>query len=73
MRGEIIFVCLTPPAMIAGSKYVQAAMCEDDTIHFEICMDDNGGYKIISKDGLDLQTVVNYMTSYMALGELPVL
>ena len=70
-RGEISFVCLTPPEMIDGSKYVQAAMCEDGTIHFEICMDKNGGFDIIAQDGINLPTAVRYMTSYMALRQLP--
>ena len=70
-RGEISFVCLTPAEMIYGSKFVQAAMCEDGTIHFEVCMDKEGGYYIKSQDGLDLTTAVRYMTAYLAYGALP--
>ena len=44
---------------------------EDGTIHFEICMDKEGGYYIKSQDGLDLTTAVRYMTAYLAFGALP--
>ena len=70
-KGEISFVCLTPAEMIEGSRFAQAAMCEDGTIHFEVCMDKQGGYEILSRDGLDLTTAVHWMTSYLALKELP--
>jgi hypothetical protein len=71
ISGEISFVCLTPAEMIEGSRFVQAAMCEDGTIHFEVCMDKQGGYEILSRDGLDLTTAVQWMTSYLALKQIP--
>lgn len=70
--GKIEFVCLTPPHQINGSNYMQAAMCEDGTIHFEVCMEkDGGGYLILAKDDAGTAYACHYMATYMTMGILP--
>ncbi len=70
--GKIEFVCLTPPNQINGSNYMQAAMCEDGTIHFEVCMEkDGGGYLILAKDDAGTAHACHYMATYMTMGIIP--
>lgn len=72
LDGKIEFVCLTPPAITTGSNFMQASMCEDGTIHFEVSMaKDDGVYRILAKDNVGAAHACNYMTAFMSKGILP--